>query len=212
MHDRINEWADLPFYNPTKVLLNAQQQGFRHSLGARATLPPGIRGSERKSLVECLDASVFAHGISQVVPGRDVAIAQFEAQDYDFILRFGPPETPGYCPLQLKTLVSEDVDPSQTARKLLEDLKRYADSRDLVVAIKVDRPNLDPAAFTIPPLRTGELWFFGPCAATAARWYLCGDRLGAPQRVELNMPLPENRSGWAYDRDPRDMRRRITLR
>src|ERR671918_326072 len=88
--DRINEWARLDFFNPTKVLREARRQGYRHELGGRTVLPREVGHTERRTLTEDLDAAVFAHGIRQLIPERDVCIAEFEAQDHDFILRFGP--------------------------------------------------------------------------------------------------------------------------
>lgn len=186
--DRINQWAALPFFNPTKVLREACRQGFHHKLRGRPTLPPDVVRSERKRLIEDLDAAVFAHGIREMLPDRDVCIAEFEAQDHDFVLRFGPAEKPGYCPLQLKVLVPTGVNPTLTIESLLSGLAKYASASDLVVAIKVDRPDIDPRALTMPVLGVAELWFFGPCPRSADGWYLYGDCLGTPDWFEFHLP------------------------
>lgn len=185
--DRINQWAVLSFSNPTKVLREASRQGFHHKVGGRPTFPPDLARSDRKVLIEDLDAAVFAHGLREMIPDRDVCIAEFEAQDHDFVVRFGPPEDPGYCPLQLKVLVPKEVNPTVTPEALLNGLEKYSDASDLVVAIKVDRPGVDPRALSIPSLGVAELWFFGPQEGRV-EWYLYGDCLGTPSWCEFRLP------------------------
>jgi len=194
MRDRINQWVGLPYFNPTNVLREARRQGVRHQLGGRPTFPSDLHRSNRKPLLEDLDAAVFAHGIARMIPERDVCIAEFEVQDHDFVLRFGPPEEPGYCPLQLKVLVPEGVNPSQTSESLLSSLEKYADSADLVVAVKIDRPGVDPRALSVPSLRLAELWFFGPRPGSSVGWYLYGDCLGTPRWFEFELPDADPRA------------------
>lgn len=154
-------------------------------------MPPDLARSERKVLIEDLDAAVFAHGLRQIMPDRDVCIAEFEAQDHDFVLRFGPPEHPAYCPFQLKVLVPNDVNQSLSPESLLDRLNKYADASDLVVVIKVDRQGVDPRVLHIPSLRVGELWFFGPDPDTRSGWYLYGDCLGTPIWFQFHLPEGE---------------------
>lgn len=117
-----------------------------------------------------------------------MCIAEFESQDHDFVLRFGPPDDPGYCPLQLKVLVSDEVNRLQSMESLLQKLNQYADAADLVVAIKIDRPGVDPRDICIPRLALAELWFFGPCCDPSEAWYLFGDCLGSPRWFRFDLP------------------------
>lgn len=191
--DRINEWAGLSYYNPTEALREVRRRGFDHKPGGRPDFPPDISHGLRKIITEHLDAAVFAHGIRQLAPEREACFAPFEAQDHDFVLRFGPAERPIYCSVQLKVLVSKDVNPKLTPESLLNGLRKYADGSTLVVAVKIDRPGVDPRTLDVPALPVGELWFFGPCSETADKWYLYGDCLGTPQWVEFELPkvVPE---------------------
>ncbi|WP_372611172.1 hypothetical protein [Halomonas sp.] len=186
--ERLNHWASQIYFNPTKVLEEAARLGFRHVIGGRCRLPPEIARPDRKRLIEDLDAAAFAHGLRVLIPDRDICIAELEAQDHDFVLRFGPPDDPGYCPLQLKVLVSKEVNESQTMDDLLENLNHYADAADLVVAIKIDRLGVDPRGLQIPPLELAEIWFFGPSLEGSNMWYLYGDCLGSPLWLEFQLP------------------------
>jgi hypothetical protein len=122
-----------------------------------------------------------------LIPERDVCIAEFEAQDHDFILRFGPADDPKYCPLQLKMVVSTDVSWAQTPEIFLEGLRKYRDASHLVVAVKVDRPVGRPSNIRSAGTQVGELWFFGPRSGTGECWYLYGDCLGKPQWFEFEL-------------------------
>lgn len=181
-------WASQSFFNPTKVLEEAARLGYRHINGKRAMLPREISRNDRKRLIEDLDAAAFAHGLRVLIQDRDVCIAEFESQDHDFVLRFGPPNDPGYCPLQLKVLVSNDVSKSQSLAGLLGNLVKYVDVDDLVMAIKIDRLGVDPRDILVPRLAFAELWFFGPCFGSSKAWYLYGDCLGVPRWFQFDLP------------------------
>lgn len=120
-----------------------RRRGFSHKLGGRPAHPPDIPRHLRKVITENLDAAIFTHGLRQLAlqsaPERDVCFAPFEAQDHDFVLRFGPANEPIYCPVQLKVLVSKEVNPVLTPETLLNGLRKYSDASNLVVAVKIDR-------------------------------------------------------------------------
>lgn len=155
--DRLNLWAGLKYFNPTKVHIEAHRQGFRHQLGGRPNVSQHFSKAEAKALVESLDGAIFAHGLRSVLPVRGVCIAEYEALDHDFILRFGPREAPFYCPLQLKVVVSEMINNVLRVDDLLRSLSKYKQAGDLVVAVKVDRHDVDPTVLDIPKLDVGAL-------------------------------------------------------
>jgi hypothetical protein len=146
----------------------------------RSLIPKGRRSQQYWTRLS-------SHTASYLFPERDVCFAPFEARDYDFVLRFGPADQPIYCPVQLKVLVSVDVSTELTPEILLSGLGKYADASNLVVAVKIDRPGIDPRKFKIPQLRVGELWFFGQHSATTDGWSLYGDCLGTPQWFEFEL-------------------------
>lgn len=153
-------------------------------------MPPApIEAREYKRISEAFDAAVFACGLAAQLPGAEVHLAEYEAQDHDFVLRFGISNEPYYCPLQLKQFVAQETNPKATAEVLLDSLKKYADASDLVVAIKIDRPGSDPRCLKIPALTVAEVWFFGPLHSDTDIWYLHGNCLDSPEWFEFRLPL-----------------------
>ena len=65
MRDRLNRFAELAYFDPSKILCGTQRQGFSHRQGtADAALP---RGHEHNLLIEHLDAAVFAYGLGALM-------------------------------------------------------------------------------------------------------------------------------------------------
>ena len=184
--DRVNSFAELEYFDPSKVLLEAQRQGFSHRPGAREAVLR--RGHEHNGVIEHLDATVFAHGLAMLMPHLTVHIARLERQDHDFVLRFVHEGEPYYCPLQLKELVPAEVNPHQEPERLIASLAKYGDAEDLEVAIKVSREAIDPRALPSPQLRLGGLWFFGGLGADPRRWYVYGNCLDSPSWFEFPLP------------------------
>jgi hypothetical protein len=179
--DRLNQWAGLTYCSPRPNLLHElRREGYWHQLGGRSTFPDEITHPKWKARTELLDAMVLTHGLRLLRPDLEIAFAMFEDQDYDFVLRSGSADKPGYSPVQLKVLVSTGVNPELTIERLLDKLQKYRDALDLTVVVKIDRPGVDVRILKIPPLRLGGLWFFGPLSETVDRWFLYGDCLNAP--------------------------------
>ena len=93
-----------------------------------------LRTNSLKEGREGRDSALFAYGIRDQVLRHPVWIAKSENQDYDFVMRWIQDESDFYCPVQLKELPPEDLNP-QIA---LEDQK-YSGVQDLLVAIRVNR-------------------------------------------------------------------------
>jgi hypothetical protein len=186
--DRLNAWAELEFVDPLKVLRAAHEDGFTHKLATPMAVPPRFARREFKRTAEALDAAAFACGLAARAPEIVVHIAEHEAQDHDFMLRFGVAGEPYYCPLQLKQLVPVETNPHSTAESLLASLRKYVDASDLAVAIKMDRLGIDPRSLEMPKLAVAEVWFFGPLQPAADGWYLYGNCLGTPEWFEFSLP------------------------
>jgi hypothetical protein len=190
--DRLNAWAELEYFDPVKVLRAAHEDGFNHKLASPIVVPSQFAPREFKRTAEALDAAAFACGLAARVPGVVVHLAEHEAQDHDFVLRFGVAGEPYYCPLQIKQLVSFETNPQATAENLLASLRKYVDSSDLVVAIKIDRLGIDPRSLNMPELAVAEVWFFGQLQPAGDNWFLYGDCCGTPEWFKFTLPTLKN--------------------
>lgn len=183
--DRINEWAALSYYNPRTILRRLVKEGGRHKVGGRSTPPPNWPSHQWNTSTEFWDAALVARGLQEWRPELNVRIAPFHQQDYDFVLRWGTAEMPYYSGLQLKVLVSSDVNPTQSLDGLIRGLKKYADADDLSVAVKIDRSDVDLNSMRVPELSIGALWCFGQRPENPEIWYLYGDCLEEAQFLDF---------------------------
>jgi hypothetical protein len=81
-----------------------------------------------------------------------------------------------------------------TLQEVVYGLARYADSIDVTVAIKINRPcRFDPAELKLPAnLRIGGLWIFAALSADQSEFGLWGDFLSntdAPFGIRFLYPL-----------------------
>ncbi len=107
-------------------------------------------------------ACLFAHGIGSSVLHTEVYLAPVEDQDFDCIAQYVVGDIQCYTPIQIKELVPEHLNPSGCLQAELEKLGKYVDSRDLVVAIYLNRQfRLELDAVRIPQIKVAELWLFG---------------------------------------------------
>src|SRR5690606_19753 len=97
-----------------------------------------------------------------------------------------------YCPVQLKEVVPEHLNICANFEAVVAGLKHYADSADLTVAIKLNRPDrFDPAELRLPPdLRIGGLWVFGSLSAGQSEFGLWGDFCSETGALGTNFSYP----------------------
>ena len=140
------------------------------------------------------DAAIFCVGMSERI-GFDVRFAPVEDQDFDFIATWFDGEgMRNYCPVQLKEVAPPHLNAGATIRAVVDGLARYADSADVTVAIKINRPaRFDPAELQLPAnLRIGALWIFAGLSADQSEFGLWGDflsRTDAPLGTRFSYPL-----------------------
>lgn len=142
---------------------------------------------------EMRDAAIFCVGMSERI-GFDVRFAPIEDQDFDFIATWFDGKR-NYCPVQLKEVVPPHLNAGATVQAVVDGLTRYADSADVTVAIKINRPSrFDPAELKLPAnLRIGGLWIFAGLSADQSEFGLWGDFLSktdAPLGSRFSYPLP----------------------
>ena len=192
---RLRQFAKLAYGDPRGFL--AALRNVEWAVAASAT-PERIKTLRTQGLKperEMRDAAIFCVGISERI-GFDVRFAPVENQDFDFIATwFDGDATRHYCPVQLKEVAPPHLNAGATFQAVVDSLTRYADSADVTVAIKINRPGrFDPAELKLPAnLRIGGLWIFASLSADQSEFGLWGDflsRTDAPRGTRFSYPLP----------------------
>ena len=122
--------------------------------------------------------------------GQIVYLAKSEAQDYDFIASWIVGDTQHFAPVQLKEVVSQDINPSASIQKTIDSLSKYVDSGDLTVAIHLNRHGrFDPGELVIPRLNITALWVFAGLSHDQREWGLWGNFLEEPEGIRFSYPI-----------------------
>ena len=192
---RLRQFAKLAYGDPRGFL--AALRSLEWAVVASPT-PEQIKTLRKQGLKterEMRDAAIFCVGMSERI-GFDVRFAPVEDQDFDFIATWFDGEgMRNYCPVQLKEVAPPHLNPDTTIQAVVDGLARYADSTDVTVAIKINRPGrFDPSELKLPAnLRIGGLWFFAGLSADQSEFGLWGDFLSktdAPLGTRFSYPLP----------------------
>lgn len=153
--------------------------GEMNSLVARSSLPSKVRSLRTHSLRrwnEIRQAALFAYGMSHRMPECRFDFAHAQNADYDAVVRWQQADEQHFTPVQLKEYVPGAVNAKATLAGIFEGLMRYRDSRDLVVAVFLNR-RFRLEDIICPPLNLGGLYLFGAAARDQSRWFLIGDLL-----------------------------------
>lgn len=134
-------------------------------------------------------AALFAHGMAGRLPEFRFSIACVEEQDYDAVIRWHNDRECLFTPIQLKEFVPQHLNTDATLEEILNDLKKYTQSSDLVVVVFLNRRfalNLQ----TLPPLKLnlGGLYFVGAAKQDQSEWVLIGDLLNEPAISTFSYP------------------------
>jgi hypothetical protein len=190
---RLNRFAQLQYGDPRGFLVKLRKLEIEVS---GTSLPEPIRTLRTQKLKperEKRDAAIFCVGISERI-GCEVRFAPIEDQDFDFVATWLDANAKWhFCPVQLKEVVPPHLNPGAPIQAALDGLSRYADSADLTVVIKLNRPaRFDPAALNLPAnLKIGRLWIFGSLSEDQSEWALWGDFLdktGTPLGTRFSYP------------------------
>jgi hypothetical protein len=193
---RLRQFAKLAYGDPRGFL--AALRSLEHA-DATSSAPERIktlRTQKLKSEREMHDAAIFCVGISERI-GFDVRFAPVENQDFDFVATWVDGDaTTRYCPVQLKEVPPPHLNAGASVLAVVDSLARYADSADVTVAIKINRPGpFDPTEMKLPAdLRIGGLWIFTSLSADQSEFGLWGDflsRTDAPLGTRFSYPLLE---------------------
>jgi hypothetical protein len=175
----LRQFAQLEYGDPRGFL--RQLREFENQLAASDT-PRSLRNLRTNGLKverEMRDGALFCVGISECI-GADVRFAPFENQDFDFIATWPSSDidpVQNFCPVQLKEVAPPHLNPTSSIQGVLDGLTKYKNSRDLVVAIKLNRPeHFDPSQVRVPSdLQVGSIWIFGSISEDQSEWAIWGD-------------------------------------
>ena len=187
---RLNEWRKLTYYDPAVVLgeLRRVEESDAHRVADGRVRR--LRTGKQKGLREGRDAALFAYGMGVAVLETSVCFARHESADYDVVLKWFADGVERYCPVQLKEVPPEDINPTLTLTDIVAGLRKYTCSEDLAVAVKLGR--LVNGLSGLPDCARGlsirELWFFGATTPSQSKWVLYGDVLSQPSIYRFDYP------------------------
>ena len=177
MSDRLNHLNSLMYHDPAVILrrIRLLERELVELQNTGVEIDPKVLSMRTNALRpyrEWRDAAVFAFGMG-IAKGVPIWYATEESSDYDFVTMWQQETTRHFCPVQLKELVPEALNPNLSLQRLLDGLGKYAPSPDTVVAVKINRLS-GFALESAPAVPFSQLWFFWACAPESARWCLRG--------------------------------------
>lgn len=153
-------------------LLDVQLSYPLHELRYQAA---SLRTRELRDFGEGRQAALFCYGMSQRI-GHAVSFAQHEARDYDVVARIEAGDQLNFVPVQLKAWVPEQVNPSSCLQAELDKLTKYADAKDICLAVYLNRSDkLDFSQLQFPFSKVNELWFYWCSNPQQGEWTLAGN-------------------------------------
>lgn len=138
---------------------------------------------------ELREACLFCHGMTECT-GQKFFVAHVEAQDYDAVATWVVGELQSFAPIQIKEVVPHELNPATSVQEVIEGLQKYVSSKDLTVAIHLNRivRGFNPAQMVVPRLNIAALWMFGAIAADQSRWAIWGNFLDELEAAEFSYP------------------------
>ncbi len=135
-------------------------------------------------------AALFTCGMAQRFPEFKFDFSQVEHADYDAVIRWYRQGELNYTPVQLKELVPTGLNADCTFDDVIAGLEKYADSKDLVVAVFLNRrlKGFNIASYKLPLLNLAGLFLFGAARPDQSQWNLIGDLLHDPTITTFDYP------------------------
>ncbi|MBV1909010.1 MAG: hypothetical protein KUG78_06780 [Kangiellaceae bacterium] len=157
----LGEWRKLTFKDPAKALHSyraVQEAVSRSNVDAKLK---NLRTNSLKPEREAWHLALFSYLVSKSL-NFQVFYSEVEDSDYDGVCMWVKDETQNFAPVQLKELVPSDLNPTSSIQKIISKLKKYTDSKDLIVAVKMTRNfTLKFEEFDLTGLNIKQLWLFG---------------------------------------------------
>ena len=187
------EWKTYEYYDPKVILPRLQNIRLQVSASEIPDKIRNLRTNRLKPEREAWDAAVFCYLISRAT-GIEMFFSKVESSDYDSVFAWNDGTNQCFAPVQMKELVPEYNNSKSTFESIIYDLKKYTDSDDLIVGIKLNRnTRIDFSSIKIPPLPVAEVYCFGATQPDEGSWILIGDILGKCGRWEYELPTAVRR-------------------
>jgi hypothetical protein len=183
-------WLKLSFKDPLPYL--TQMQGMLNKSGVFkfSNWKEILRNRKLRNIWEDRRCAIFCYGLSKTTDSK-IFFSNFESSDYDYVLAIEHSNNKWFVPLQMKQLVSTEVNSSTNIQQEINKLKKYTTSQDLVVAIHINRVvEFGIEDLDLSGLNIRELWFFGHFPSDKYKWRIIGNAL-SPDPKELLFSLPK---------------------
>jgi len=186
---RTRAWAKLEYFDPERILREFgknEEQIIDAKMDAKVRT---LRTPRLKHHKEGREAALLCHGIGTCVLGTTVYFSPTEASDHDFVSRWQADNIDHYAPVQLKEWVPDQINSSAALTDVISGLKKYTDSKDLIVGIYSNRTGTYKLAdIECPAQNMAEIWIFGSITPDKSKWFLYGDLLGDRLYYEFLYP------------------------
>ena len=191
---RIRSWEKLDYKDPEEFLRQLRNLEVEVALSDLPDRVKALRTNKLQFLKERRQAALFAMGLITLNGYDTLDFTSSENADYDVIFRRIENDTIIYTPVQLKELVPKRWNPTAALQEILEKLRKYSDSHDLVVAVYHNQKNENSQLkLTIPKdLNIGGLYLYGCCSIDQSEWFIAGDlMIGAFRCKKFKYPEPD---------------------
>ena len=190
-------WSQYEYYDPKIVLPKLQR--LRLMLSA-SDLPSKVKNLRTRNLQperESWDTAVFCYLMGRS-RSLDIRFSRIEDSDYDSIFTWATEDGKCFAPIQMKEFVPKETNPSANLEKLLDSLKKYGDSGELIVGIKLNREaSIGFRCLSSKDLSVAEVWMFGATTADQRTWSLFEETDDGWIKLDhaLPDPIPESEMG-----------------
>jgi len=182
------EWKDYPYYDPKVILPKLQKIRKYLSITDTPDTIRNLRTNKLKAEREAWDIAIFCYLMSKAI-GIDIYFSRIEKSDYDSIFTWNDGSSQCFSPVQMKELVPEETNPNTTLEAIIESLKKYVNSPELIIGIKLNRQiQFVLSSIECNDVPVGEIWCFGATTEDESRWSLFGDFLTECKQYEYELP------------------------
>jgi len=182
------EWISYKYYDPRVILPKLQPLRLRLNMSDTPDKVRNLRTNKLKDVREAWDAAIFCYLISRAI-GIDIYFSKEEKSDYDTVFRWDDGQSLCFAPVQMKELVPEYTNPTATLDSIIVSLRKYTNSPDLIIGIKLNRQiQIDLSQINCNELCVGEIWCFGATTPDESRWGLFGNFLAEAKKYDYELP------------------------
>ena len=180
--------GSLTYKDPKPFLLELRKLELELASKELSKKVRALRTNSLNEYRQLREAALFCYFMGQRI-GTTIYLAKDESQDYDFVTKWSDGDYTSYSPVQLKEIPPADINSNIDLDEIISNLKKYTDSKNLVVAIHLNRQlRFEPKELAIPSLNIAELWIFGAVSPDQNKWGLWGDFLQSPVGIQFEYP------------------------